>query len=135
MSKKIIGLAAAALTGLFVLSTGVAPAVAAHGGGGGAGHGGGGGGHAFSGGGHSPGGGRSFSGRSSGGHGISGNRVYGYTARGHRGHGHGRRVVGIPYGYSDYDYGYYGGTCAYEYNRWVATGSAYWWNRYQDCVD
>ncbi len=38
------------------------------------------------------------------------------------------------YGYSG-DYGYYNGTCAYEYNRAVATGSAYWWNRYQECID
>lgn len=135
MSKKVVGLAAAALTGLFVLSTGIEPAVAARGGGGG------GGGHAAGGGGnHGPGGGgRSFSSRS-GNSGISGNRVYGYTAQGHRSHGRGnghrrgRGFVGVaPYGY--YDYGYYGGTCAYEYNRAVATGSAYWWNRYEECID
>lgn len=135
MSKKAIGLAAAALTGLFVVSTSVAPALAAHGGGGGGGHGGGG--HSFSGGGgHSPGGGRSVSGRSSS---TSGARVYGYTARGGRhghGHGHGRGFIGVPYGYGYYDDGYYyGGSCSYEYNRAVATGSAYWWNRYRDCID
>ncbi len=121
MTKNVVGLAAAALTGLFVLSTGVEPAVAAHGGGGGHG-----------GGGHSSGGG----GRSSAGHvtsrsAISGNRTYGFTARHHRGHG--RRIVAVPNGY--YDYGYYAGTCAYEYNRAVATGSAYWWNRYEECMD
>ena len=127
MHKKIVGLAAAALTGLFVLSTGVEPAVAAHGGGGGM-HGGGG--AHFGGGGHSGGGGvgRSFAapGRS-----AAGARVYGYQAGVHRGHG--RHIITVPYGYDGY--GYYGGSCAYDYNRAVATGSPYWWSRYQDCID
>jgi hypothetical protein len=135
MHKKLAGLAAAALTGLFVLSTGVEPAVAAHGGGGGGMHGGGGGhfggsGAHFGGGGHSSIGsvGRSIAtpGRS-----MTGARVYGYQAGVHRGHG--RRIIGVPYG--SYGYGYYSGSCAYDYNRAVATGSPYWWNRYQDCID
>lgn len=145
MSKKIVGLATAAMAGLFVLSTGVEPALArdggGHGGGGGSAHssnsGGGGGGRSISGG-----GGRSMSSnRSSNGPRVSGNRdgarVYGYQARGQNNRGHhrrGHRGIGGVYGYSD-DYGYYNGTCAYEYNRAVATGSAYWWNRYQECID
>jgi hypothetical protein len=153
MDKRFVGLAAAVLTGLFVVSSSVEPAAArsgggGHGGGGGHSAGGGGGGHSYSGGGgggrsFSGGGGRSFSGsggRSSSGPRVSGgnrggSRVYGYQARGHHhhGHGHGRRFIAVPYGYSDY--GYYNGTCAYEYERAVATGSAYWWNRYQDCID
>ena len=142
-NKKLIGLAAAVMSGLFVVSTGVEPALARSGGGGG-----GGGGHSYSGGGgghSSGGGGHSYSGQSSsvprspsGSH-FSGNRsagrTYGYQAsRGHHHHGHHRRGFAfVPYGYSDY--GYYDGTCAYEYRRAVATGSAYWWNRYQDCID
>jgi hypothetical protein len=101
----------------------------------------GGGGRSFSGG-----GGRSFSGRAGDGPRVSGNRngarMYGSNTRGHdhRGHrhrGHRHRFVGVPYGYGyGYtDYGYYDGACAYEYNRAVATGSAYWWNRYQECID
>ena len=119
MNKKVVGLAAAALTGLFVLSTGVEPAVAAHGGGGG--NHGGGGGHSSIGG-----VGRSFAGTALG-RSATGTRVYGYQARAH--HGHGRRIIPVPYGY------YYGGTCANDYNRAVATGSAYWWNRYEECID
>lgn len=121
MNKKAIGLAAAALTGLFVLSTGVEPAVAAHGGGGG---------NHVGGGGHSSIGsvGRSFA---APGKSATGARVYGYQARVHRGHG--RRIIPVPYGY--YDYGYYGGSCAYDYDRAMATGNPYWWNRYQECID
>jgi len=152
MSKKIVGLATAAMAGLFVLSTGVEPVLARDGGGGGGrgGGGGGGGSHSYSGGGGggggrsiSGGGGRSMSGnRSSNGPRVSGNRdgsrVYGYQARGHnrghnRGHGHRGRGGVVVYGYSDY--GYYNATCAYEYERAVATGSSYWWNRYQECID
>lgn len=134
--KKMIGLTAAVLSSLFVISTGVEPALARDGGGGGGHGGGGGGGHSFSGG-----GGHSFSGgsgRSTSASRMSGNRdgarVYGYQARGNHGHGHGhgRRFFAGPYGY--YDYGYSDGTCAYEYNRAVTTGSSYWWNRYEDCT-
>ena len=97
----------------------------------------GGGGRSFSGG-----SGRSFSGRAGNGPRVSGDRsgsrVYGYNGRGnHRGH-HRRGFVGVPYGYGygyGSDYGYTNGACSYEYNRAVATGSAYWWNRYQDCID
>jgi hypothetical protein len=31
-------------------------------------------------------------------------------------------------------YGYYGSNCGWLYRQAQATGSAYWWNRYQDCV-
>jgi hypothetical protein len=30
-------------------------------------------------------------------------------------------------------YGYYGGGCGWLYRNAVATGSAYWWNRYYAC--
>ena len=33
-----------------------------------------------------------------------------------------------------YDYGYYGGGCSWLYRNAVATGSPYWWNRYQYCI-
>ena len=46
-----------------------------------------------------------------------------------------RRFVGFGFfpGYYDYDYGYYGGGCSWLYRNAVATGSPYWWNRYQYC--
>ena len=146
MSKKIVGLATAAMAGLSVVSTGMEPALARDGGGG---HGGGGGsahssnsggGRSISGGGGGRsmnGGGRSMSSnRSSNGPRVSGNRVYGYQAQGHnnRGHRHrGHGGIGV-YGYSG-DYGYYNGTCAYEYNRWQSTGSSYWRDRYYQCTN
>ena len=34
------------------------------------------------------------------------------------------------YGY----YGYYGGGCGWLYRNTIATGSAYWWNRYYACI-
>jgi hypothetical protein len=102
----------------------------------------GGGGRSFSGGGGRSFSGRSFSGRSGNGPRVSGNRngsrMYSggdHHHRGHRHRGHRHRFVGVPYAYGYSDYGYYNGACAYEYNRAVATGSAYWWNRYQECID
>jgi hypothetical protein len=38
------------------------------------------------------------------------------------------------YGYAPFAYDDGGGSCAYYYRRAVATGSAYWWDRYQDCI-
>ena len=38
------------------------------------------------------------------------------------------------YDYGYYDYGYYGGGCSWLYRNAVATGSPYWWNRYQYCI-
>ena len=43
-------------------------------------------------------------------------------------------AVGFFPGYYDGDYGYYGGGCSWLYRNAVATGSPYWWNRYQYCV-
>ena len=49
----------------------------------------------------------------------------------HDGRRHGRRVLG----YAPFVGGYaYGGGCAYYYQRALATGSSYWWDRYYDCV-
>src|SRR5262245_25717347 len=41
-----------------------------------------------------------------------------------------RFFFGAPYYDSYYDYG----SCAYYYERAVATGSGYWWNRYYACT-
>ena len=38
------------------------------------------------------------------------------------------------YDYGYYDYGYYGGGCSWLYRNAIATGSPYWWNRYQYCI-
>ena len=38
------------------------------------------------------------------------------------------------YDYGYYDYGYYGGGCSWLYSNAIATGSPYWWNRYQYCI-
>ncbi len=40
----------------------------------------------------------------------------------------------IVYGGPYYDDAYGYGSCAYYYNRAIATNSPYWWNRYYDCV-
>jgi hypothetical protein len=58
---------------------------------------------------------------------------------GHHGHGRhnrGRFYAAAPYfyDYGYYDYGY-GGGCGWLYRRAVQTGSPYWWNRYEDCID
>ena len=79
-------------------------------------------------------GGRASRGRAYGGRrGVRGRgyrrgRVYGY--RGYRGRRYrGRRYRrGRVYGY------YYGGGCAWLRRRAYATGSAYWWSRYNRCV-
>ena len=53
-----------------------------------------------------------------------------HHASGHHRHHHARHernVVGVgAYGYSS--------SCAYLYQRWRATGSSYWRNRYYDCA-
>jgi hypothetical protein len=52
----------------------------------------------------------------------------------HRNH-HGRRIFiagGFPY--YDYGYGYGYGGCGWLYQRAIATGSSYWWHRYEACV-
>jgi hypothetical protein len=52
-------------------------------------------------------------------------------------HHRGRRIfIGAPYFY-DYGYyndGYYGGDCGWLYRRAIATGSPYWWRRYEQCT-
>ena len=55
----------------------------------------------------------------------------------HRG---GRRFYGgYPYYYAApfaaYSYGYNGGGCGWLRRRAEETGSAYWWDRYEDCLD
>ena len=65
------------------------------------------------------------------GSGASAARVYGWRSGGgarHAFHRHGRGVGVYAY---DGDYGY--GGCGYLYSRAVATGSSYWWNRYEAC--
>jgi hypothetical protein len=70
-----------------------------------------------------------------------GGRHYAYRGRGHgyydryRRYGHYGRYrhygwYGLPY----VAYGYYGGGCGWLYRNAVATGSAYWWNRYYACT-
>jgi hypothetical protein len=69
---------------------------------------------------------RSFSGARSQGY-VNGGGGGGRQAR----HFRGGRVLG----YAPLVGGYaYGGGCAYYYQRAVATGSSYWWDRYYDCA-
>jgi hypothetical protein len=44
----------------------------------------------------------------------------------------GRRRRGAVYGYASGQA--YSGSCAYYYSRALATGSTYWWQRYEHCV-
>lgn len=57
----------------------------------------------------------------------------------HFDHDHGRHVRFFPgdaffYGGGYGDYGYYGGDCGWLARQARATGSAYWWQRYHECV-
>jgi hypothetical protein len=69
---------------------------------------------------------------------IGPSRSYGNYAYGHR-HHHGRFhrhiFVGVPFAYGAYPY-YYddGGACYWLRRRAVATGSPYWWSRYDACL-
>jgi hypothetical protein len=76
-------------------------------------------------------GGSHFSGARIGGRHFSGN----FARRGHR---LSRGVfIGAPLAYGAYYYGsnYYGdGGCYWLRRRALATGSSYWWNRYEDCI-
>lgn len=131
------------------------------GGGGGKGFkGGGGGGKAFRGGGLSSKsfkGGRSYSGRSYAGKSYKGGKSYGNRSRGGGNYAY-RNYGKDNYGkyahrgnkgrYSYYRRGYpyfwgglalsgaygYGSNCGWLYRQAQATGNAYWWQRYQDCV-
>jgi hypothetical protein len=53
---------------------------------------------------------------------------------GRNGRGHVRRFRGDRFFFDapGYSYGY--GPCAYYYDRAVATGSGYWWDRYYACT-
>jgi hypothetical protein len=119
-----ISFVSAAVASAAVLAVSFEPAAAQKSGAGGHGHG------AASGGG----GGRSAapfsSGRSFNGSPGAGARVYGYRAPSRQHHRHFRGG----YGYAPFAYYDGGGSCAYYYRRAVATGSAYWWERYQDCI-
>jgi hypothetical protein len=68
-----------------------------------------------------------------------GPRKYGYRGGKKHNHSHIRRHghrylwgPGLAYWYYD---GYYYGDCDWLERRALATGSAYWWNRYERCVD
>ena len=57
----------------------------------------------------------------------------------HFDHDHGRHVRFFPgdaffYGGDYADYGYYGGDCGWLARQARATGSAYWWRRYNECA-
>lgn len=73
-----------------------------------------------------------------GGHGGGGGHG-GHGGGGHGGHGRGYSFYGAPFvGYGAYYYGGYGGYsegCGWLRRRAQATGSRYWWARYEDCVD
>ena len=61
------------------------------------------------------------------------------SGRDHFDHDHGRHVRFFPgdaffYGGDYADYGYYGGDCGWLARQARATGSPYWWRRYDECV-
>lgn len=76
------------------------------------------------------------------GHGFGGGGMKFYGGGGgHHHHHRGPRFHGFyaaPFvGYGGYYYGYrdYGSGCGWLKRRALATGSRYWWRRYQDCLD
>jgi hypothetical protein len=84
--------------------------------------------HAHHGGGgkhHYGGGGRHYA-HKGGGHGH-------YDRHGHYGHYRHYGNYGW-YGWPYFGYGYHGGGCGWLYDRAVATGSPYWWDRYYACI-
>jgi hypothetical protein len=153
MQNKLIAVSAAAVAVLFIAATSVERAAAQRGGrdGGpsaGPSIGRGGGppaGSRFDG--RGPSGGPRFDGRGPSTRSFSrdGSRSYGYTPRfdrrdfGRRGDGrrHVRRFRGHRFFYGAVPfYGAYAyGSCAYYYDRAVATGSGYWWDRYYACIE
>jgi hypothetical protein len=60
-------------------------------------------------------------------------RNYGNYGHVHHSRHHRRIFIGVPYGYSD-DYYYNGAGCYWLRRRALATGSHYWWNRYEACL-
>ncbi len=73
-----------------------------------------------------------------GGYAWKGNKGYkgGYASKGHKGYRYGRH--GYPYFWPGVAWGgvgvYSSGGCGWLYRQAQATGSAYWWQRYQNCV-
>jgi hypothetical protein len=63
-------------------------------------------------------------------------RNYSSFAYGHRHHRrfHSRVFIGVPFAYGAYPYYYDGGGCYWLRRRAVATGSPYWWSRYDACL-
>ena len=128
MASKFATLGGAALALLLVLS--LPNSALARGGGGHGGFGG----HGF--GGHMGGG---FGGHMGGHHGFGpsfgGGHMGGHFHDGHH-HGHFRHGSAFffapAYGYYDYGYGY--GGCYWLRRNALATGSPYWWSRYNACV-
>lgn len=125
MVRSLVALGGAAAVALLLVSgvAGPADARSGHGHGGGYSHGGGGprsGGHAYS----AP----RFVGPS---------RSYGnYAYSQHRPHRrfHRHIFIGVPFAYGAYPYYYDGGGCYWLRRRAVATGSPYWWSRYEACL-
>ena len=75
-----------------------------------------------------------FSGASSAPRFVGPSRNYGSYAYSHRHHArfHRRVFVGVPFAYGAYYYD--GGGCYWLRRRAVATGSPYWWSRYDACL-
>jgi hypothetical protein len=137
-TKTLVTLGATALAALFVASSSIEPALAAHA------HGsysGGGGVKSYSGG--------SYSGRRSSSGGthqfsrtyrspsVGSSKVYAYRSdpgHHHRHHFRGRGFV-AGYPYVDDDYSAYSDSCEWLHRRALASGSSYWWNRYYDCIN
>jgi hypothetical protein len=138
-TRTVVTLVATTLAAVLVASTGLEPAFARDGHGGGHSMGGGGG-AKFSGGGSFSGGSKSFGGGTrSYSHTFRGpsgsSRVYGYRSHDGRHHGHHRHFRGfVGYPYVDGYYGY-SDSCYWLRRRALATGSSYWWNRYYDCTN
>jgi hypothetical protein len=150
MRSKLISVSAAAIAALFLVASSVEQAAAQrggrHGGGPSAGPsrstaGGPSGAPRFEG--RAPSGGR-FEGRGppAGSFSRDGSRSYSYAPRFDRrdrdgGRHHVRRFRGDRFlfgGVPFYGYTYYGAPCDYYYERAMATGSPYWWNRYYACT-
>jgi hypothetical protein len=67
---------------------------------------------------------------------VGGNRFHQGRIVGNR-FRHGRKFIapGVVIGTSPYWYGYgYSAGCEWLRQRAIATGSAYWWGRYRDCL-
>ena len=120
MDMTRIGRAAVTVVvGLMVIAVGVAPATAGKGSGGG---------HGSPGGGSTGGRGYGGSSFSSPGRAIASNRTFSGLSHVHHHHHH-RFHGDHAYGYYDYD------VCAYYYRRAQASGSPFWWRRYEVCTE